>query len=176
MRFLVLTATLAVAGCTSLVPGTLRDLAGTSPLTVDPQEISAAIELPMGVAIADGGANLFLGAKRSDTGQEIGRNFLLIADSETDNGRVIFAIAPADIPEVQKLQTEISEWKSAAPDATEGTLSVSITACRVGDGPQPNATVSVYISMDNEGSFRPLVQAAPIASVLADADDIGACA
>jgi hypothetical protein len=174
MRLTTLPAALLIAGCAALVPDTVRQLNGISPLSADPAAISAAIDLPAGITIPEGGATLFLGATRSDTGEEIGEGFALV--SETDgSGRMMYAIAPADHAPLRALQADIAEWKAQSPEATKGTLSVAIAACSTGGRPARDATVSVFVSLEERGPLLPILRQAPVRAILAEPDEFGPC-
>ena len=159
MRLIPLVA--ICAGCASVVPSTVARLDGVSPLTMDPAAISVALELPAGVGVAPGGAQLYLGAVRSDTGAETGTRAAMARQDHPELGQV-YTVAPDDAAALRAEQDRISAWRAEAPEDTVGTLSVTLAPCRSGAAPAPDATASVALQFDPQEPFRPLLRDVPL--------------
>jgi hypothetical protein len=165
MRNPVFLAPLALIACASVDRDGVAQLRTFSPLTADPAGLAARVDLPDGLAIPADGATLVLAARRSDTGASRSGTFALARAATVDGGSV-YVVPPAEIERFRSLQDEIGAWEAADPEATEGTFSVAVTACVVGAGPAPDATVSVDIRTDPDGAFVPLVRRAPLEQVV----------
>jgi hypothetical protein len=160
MRKSVIFPLLAVTAC-----GAADPWAGTSPLDADPAGLRAAVELPDGVAVPDSGAQLRMMASRADLGEAVEGVFALTSASH--GTREVFRVADADIAEARRLQAQIRGWEQSAPEATSGTYSVSLAACRIGTGPAPDATISVWMSPVADAPLVPLGQDVPVSEALA---------
>lgn len=169
MRLFLLSFVL-LAGCTSLVPSTAARVSALSPVTADPGAIALAMTLPDGVGVQPDGATLFLGAARTDTGEQTGLTVTLARRSDAEFGE-IFEIAPDDRAGFRAEQSRIAAWQAEAPDATEGTLSMGLAPCREGAGPTASARGSVAVRFAADAPFRPLLRNAPL-SRLAGEDDV----
>ncbi|MEM8957247.1 MAG: hypothetical protein AAGC86_05460 [Pseudomonadota bacterium] len=169
MRLLLLSLGL-LAGCTSLVPSTVAQLDGFSPVTADPADIALALQLPEGVGLTPAGATLFLGAERDDTGEETGLTIRLAQRSDAELGEV-FEIAPDDRAAFRAEQARIAAWQAEAPEAVQGTLSLGVAPCRFGAGPARSARASADIRFAQGAPFRPLLREAPL-SRIADQGDV----
>ncbi|SHI04579.1 hypothetical protein [Marivita hallyeonensis] len=166
MRLTTIILPVMLAACSHVSPKTVLSLASLSPLTADPEDIRAAVELPMGVSVAPNGAVLTFSAERTDTGEGDAGVFLLQV-LDTAQGQKLFQLAPDDRPEYIRLRDQFARWEDENADATSGQFSIAIAACAVGEGPADDATFSVFISMTEGGRFRPLITDAPIAEALA---------
>lgn len=162
-------APLLLAGCASVNPITAAKLSMLSPLTTDPGQIQLALDLPPGVGIQPDSAKLTLSAERSDTGASQSQSATLQAQPQ-DDGLIIYAISPADQPALRARQQAIRDWKDQAPDAVRGSLSVTVTGCKLGAGPAPDARVDVLVRLANDADFRPLISDKPLSQILDDED------
>lgn len=146
-----LTGFLALAACAAPDPW-----AGTSPLRADPAGLLAAVDLPPGLVIAQDGARLAMEGTRTDTGDRVSEMFLmepvLVAD------RTAYRVAEADLDRVRQLQAQLDAWETDAPDATEGSIRVSIAACRAGAGPSEDARVTVWLRTDADAPLAPVAR------------------
>jgi len=163
--FLRLAASLLLGGCSSVVPGTVARLSQVSPLTADPAGFVVALDLPDGVAVAPGSAHLILSARQTDTGEAATGQFTLEA-GQTAAGQDTLRVAEKDLSSLRALQARINAWEDADPDATQGSLSVTLAGCRVGEGPDPDATLSIALQPDKDAPFLPLVRNAPLSDAL----------
>lgn len=159
---------LMLAACGDVPPLTVARLATLSPIEVDPTAISVGLDLPPGVAVEGDAARLLLGAVRDDTGARTSATAALVAD---EAGR--WRVAPGDVAALRAVQATIRDWKAEAPDATEGTLAVTLEGCRLGDGPGQDAVVSVDLATAPGARPLPLLRGAPLEAVL---EGIGAAA
>jgi hypothetical protein len=161
LRVLFLCAGLGLAGCSSLVAAGVARLAGLSPLTADPQGFVVAIDLPPGIAIPPGSAQILFQAARTDTGEASSHSYLL-EESRTETGAVSYRIATPDLDRFRTQQTLIAGWEDAAPDQTTGSFSVSLAPCTTGAGPASDATVSVTLKLAEDQAFFPILRDAPL--------------
>ena len=165
MRFTSILAIAALTGCSSVNPSTMLALSQLSPLTADPGDIRALVDLPLGVTIPADGAVLTFAATRSDTGQGDAGQFIL-ERLETTQGMLSFRLDPKDRADYIRLRETFNAWETAAPKATNGTFSIAVAACKTGAGPAPDATFSVYVATVADAPFAPVVQDAPIREAL----------
>lgn len=162
-------------GCSSLVPSSLVALRGLSPLEADPEGFVVGLDLPDEVRVVPGSARLTLRADRTDIAEERAGSFVL--QESVSEGASFYRVAPEDLEALRTLQSEINAWETVAPDATSGSLSVSLTTCReVADVPD-DATVSVDLQLDVGGPFVPLLRDAPLTAILdaAALDQLAPC-
>ena len=164
MRPLILLTLLA--GCSSLVPSTVAQLAGLSPLTADPAGFEVALDLPPGIDVVPDSALLVLAASQSETGAAFEAPFVL---QRRDGPVQLWRVNPDDLDELRTLQARAAEWEAEDPDASSGSLSVGLEPCRIGDGPAPDAAVSISLRVQPGGPLLPLVRNAPISDFADDA-------
>jgi hypothetical protein len=185
MKFVLLALTL-LAACTSLVPSTIAQLSAVSPTTMDPAALEVAVLMPAGLQPQPQTAVLSVSGTRRDTGEVAKLDFVLAERPATldgvdiQPGETVFAyrMAEADIAPMRALQGKLDAWRIAAPGATQGSLSVGLGACTVGNGPAPDAAGAVYIRMARDVPMLPLVRRSSIAGLVGAAAmaSIGPCA
>ena len=173
MRLTSILAAIALVGCSSIDPSALVALSKLSPLTANPDDIRAGIDLPVGVTIPPDGAVLTFAATRSDTGQADMGVFELDR-LETAQGMLLFRLDPEDRAEYIRLRDLFNAWETEAPRATNGTFSIAVAACKTGSGPDPEATFSVYVATAADAPLSTLVEDAPIKDALEAARSAGA--
>ncbi|EBA13579.1 hypothetical protein [Roseobacter sp. CCS2] len=161
MRLPIL-ATIALCACSSIVPSTALRLSGLSPTTADPADFAIDLALPAGIDIQPGTAQLIFGVSRSDTGQEQSGNFVL------ERAGSVFLVAASDVDRLRALQATARQWGAENDAATEGVLGVILSPCRIGDGPDPKARVSVGLRLAQDGAFLPLVRNGPLSAVASE--------
>jgi hypothetical protein len=154
---------LSLAGCTWSDPLAVTRLARLSPTEVEFGAASVGVALPEGVGVLPGSARLFLGAERGDTGESVGST----APLAERGGRWI--VAPEEAAALRETQAAIRRWRAEAPDATRGTLSVTVGGCVEGAGPGPDPRVSVDLALEPGAAPLPLVRGAPLSAVVGDA-------
>ncbi|MXQ09417.1 hypothetical protein GQ651_16340 [Alphaproteobacteria bacterium GH1-50] len=162
-RFLWLPAALVLAACGSLVPSTVAGLMGVSPLEADPADFAVSVDLPEGVTVAPAGVTLSLKASAAD-GESAGIGVRLA--EERQGGTTLYSVAPEDLTAFRDVQGLIRAWEAADSDGTTGSLTVEVTACTLGDGPEDGATFDVGLRSTPDGPFRPLIRRAPVADIL----------
>lgn len=143
---------LALAGlsaCSTVNPVTLAQMARLDPMTVPPGNVAVRLALPQGLKVAPGGALLELSVANQKSGETLTGRFEL---AETNQ---VWALTPQDATRLEALQARTRSWPD---DDREGTLAVTVTGCRIGDGPSPGAVINIDISFDAGGSFAPLVR------------------
>ncbi|MEJ8561836.1 hypothetical protein QTO30_11835 [Yoonia sp. GPGPB17] len=170
MRIGVLSA-LLLSACTSIVPSTVMRLNDVSPTTADLAGFAIDLSLPAGIDIVPGTAQLMFAVTRSDTGEMQSGAFVLEREGS------VFRVAPQDLSELRALQATARAWEAENEDASNGSLGISLSPCLIGDGPAPNARVSVGLRLAEDGAFLPLVRNGPLSAVAPDAQirDMGAC-
>ncbi|MEL6838862.1 MAG: hypothetical protein AAFP85_06185 [Pseudomonadota bacterium] len=171
MRLLLL-STLALSACTSIVPTTAMRLSNLSPTTANPADIAVDLTLPTGIDVSPGSARMLFSMIRTDTGETAEGAFTLDRDGS------VFTINPADYAALRALQATARQWKAENADAATGSLSISLSPCRLGAGPDDEARVGVAIQMKQDGAFLPLVRDGPLSAVTSEAQlrDMPDCA
>lgn len=168
---IILLSCLALNACGNVVPSTLMALRGISPLAADPEGFVLRLDLPDGVRVQPGSARLVLEAERADIPARRSGSFVLM---ETVGERgATYQVAPSDLAALRRLQSEINKWETDAPEATSGSLRVSLTACRTGSDLPADAPVSVDLQMGVDAPFVPLLREAPLQSILDQAETTG---
>lgn len=160
---------LALAGCSAIVPSTAARLATVDPLTADPAAIELVVILPPGLAVSPGTAELKLGASRGT--EQMGETFRM-KDRPVTSGIALpqgatarhFALAEPDIARMRAVQAEISDWKRQGN--AKGSLGLGIGGCAIGAGPAPDARGSVLIRMAKDAPFLPLIADGRLADLL----------
>ena len=155
---------LCLIGCGSVVPSTLMAMRGLSPLEADPAGFVTRVTVPDQVRIVPGSARLILQAERADTKARREGTFVLA------DGATLYRVAPRDLARLRALQSEINAWETQDPEATTGSLSVLVTACRLVEIVSRDATVSVDLQLTEAEPFLPLLSNAPLASILTDSE------
>lgn len=158
---------LALCGCATVNPVTLARLGALDPLTADPSAFAARLSLPEGLVVVPGGAVLTLSANRADTGETVTGRFELVRNGD------VWRLSDPDTARLRALQSQIRGWKSQAPDASSGALTISLTGCATGTGPDPDAAVSADLSLDGGASFAPLLRGLTAGEIIALADPEG---
>jgi hypothetical protein len=170
---------LCVAACGAIVPETAMRLAANSPLEADPSAIAVALLLPNGLAVRDGGAKLELTAKGIGPTEGFKGAYTLAetpvdaagfgADPDKDAGATarFYTITPADAAEMRKAQAALKE-QGRAGTRRKGLASIGIglDGCTTGQGPAPDARVSIYIRTEAKGAFYPLIDKANLSQLL----------
>ena len=161
MRFPILAA-LILCACSSVVPSTALRLSGLSPTTADPADFAVDLMLPEGIDIQPGTARLIFAVARTDTGQAQSGSFVLEREG------TVFRIAVDDVDRLRDLQATARQWDAENDAATSGSLSISLSPCRIGDGPERDARVSVGLRLAQEGAFLPLIRNGPLSAVASE--------
>ena len=173
-RFVALLIVL-LTGCDSVDPFAVARLAAISPLEADPAGFAATAALPEGLELRRDGLILELAARRTDTGETISGRFALVPREE--EGREVWRVDPGRLPEIRATQGTIRGWEAVLPDATEGHLSISVAACTVGPGPDPEGRISVFLRTQTGGPLLPLIRNARLkdAFALAGPESLSPC-
>jgi hypothetical protein len=163
-----------LSACTALVPSTVAQLAATDPAQMDPGVIAVAVVMPAGLRPQPLSTVLVLEAVRSDTGETAIYKAALDERPVTIDGvallpgeaAYLYQIAERDLAPMRAVQATVLAWDKAAPDATQGRLSVGLGACTVGAGPVPEAEGAVFIRLDEDGPMLPLIPRSSIAGLI----------
>lgn len=170
---LALTAALALQACTSVVMSTAAMLNATSPMEADPAGFEIAIDMPDGVFVPTGGATMGLTNAHSKLGETYDETYALQQRSSQD-GQTLFRIHPDDLDDIRAFQARAVTWETEDPEASTGSFSVSVSFCKIGEGPAPDDRFSVSIRTETDGMFLPLIRNAKVADALnliTDSDD-----
>lgn len=159
-RLSILIAVLSLGACSSLVPGTVAQVAQLDPLTADPAAVAIEVQMPEGLAIRPGSARLELSAQRGD--MRAGGAFALAAEGN------VWSLAQAEWPAFRAAQARIADWKAEDPAGTLGTLAVRVDPCLTGAPTLGRAAVSVSIRTAEDGAFLPLLRDASMRAVVRD--------
>lgn len=159
---IVLPLALCLTACTALVPSTVGRLMALSPLTADPEAIALRLTLPEGAGIRPGSALMVL--ETTNDGSTTTDTYVL--DQRGD----VFAVAATDVPLLRARQAEIAAMEAADPDAISGSLSITASPCKIGDGPTLNSRISVAMRLAVDGPFLPLVNNGPLSAVFDETD------
>lgn len=177
MRFALMLPLILLAGCGSLVPATVAMLYGASPLEADPAAIQIALVMPPGLRVKPGTAKMTIATTRLDTNETRGGDFILqarpvvLAEVDVPEGAHsdAYRLSPKDVMAVKALQAVARQWKAEVPEGqTKGTFAVGVGGCTMGAGPAPDATASIYIRTEADGSFLPLLRDAELREFLGE--------
>ncbi|WP_108815612.1 hypothetical protein [Loktanella sp. Alg231-35] len=165
LTFIVLSA------CASIVPSTVLRLNGLSPTTADPAGFALDLTLPAGIDVLPDTAQLTFAVARSDTGEAQSGSYSLERKGD------VFRIAEDDLPALRALQATARAWKVENDAAASGSIGLTLTPCLIGDGPTPDARVSVGLRLEENGAFLPLVRGGPLSAVASAAEisEMGVC-
>ena len=155
MRFCPIIPIILLSACSLVAPGAMERLNAISPLEADPTDIQAILDLPDGIGVVKDGAVLRFSATRNDTGETVDGIFVLAETN--DGGRVVYQIAPTDVPRLLALQDKVRVWKKTAPDKTKGSLSIDMAACLKDGGLADGSTFSVWLRTEADQDPFPLV-------------------
>ncbi|MEM7630498.1 MAG: hypothetical protein AAF227_00555 [Pseudomonadota bacterium] len=159
MKQLLLTVSIALGACSSLVPGTILQLNDVDPLTADPAVIALRATLPDSVGVMPGSATLQLSARLRDGSERTGS---FVIEQMGD----VFQVSPEAHNALRALQADIAACKAADPDGTEGSLGIDLEPCRRGADIPADATLSVAVRLEAGGAFLPLVRDARVVDLL----------
>lgn len=152
MRFAPILACLAVTAC-----ATAPDpFANTSPLEVDPTDFRAAVALPEGWTVPDGAGVLTLTARQSDLNADVSGAFALqVAQSGPFH---VLRFGAEDVAALRALQAQANAWESAAPDATDGEIALTLTACPPAGTTATDPTVSLWIGINGDAPYTQIAE------------------
>lgn len=162
MRYMIFVVLLS--GCSNLVASTAARLADLSPLEADPGGFAIRADLPEGLDLVPGASELTLSATRDD-GMSASGTFAIL---KMDGDEPLWRIDPARLDDLRTLQTRIRSWEEADPDGTTGSLGITVKGCRIGAGPAPDATLSLWIRITADTPLRPLLRNLPVAKIQDD--------
>lgn len=162
LRILALSLSiLAGTACSYVNTSTLARLTTLSPLEADPADFTVFISLPNDINLVPGSAKLTLQADRADTGEAFAETYIL-DEKRSEVGDQIYRIAPEDIPDLRTNQALARAWEAEAPEATSGTLSFTLEACKTVDTPDLNGVIQVDLSIAEDGPRMPLISDLPL--------------
>ncbi len=151
--------------CSKVVMTTAAILGATSPMDADPQGFEVAVTLPSATGVQNDGAHFIVGMENAQLDESFERTFIL-QQSETRDGKILFRVNPDDLDELRALQAKAKAWEMADPVASSGSISVFVSPCAIGDGPNLDDTFSVAMRTQVDGAFLPLIRGASIEDVV----------
>ncbi len=158
-----------LSACGALTTKSLHALDDLDPVGIDPAHLTVALDIPQELAPAPDMAWLYFGGHRTDTGEKSDGAYALeitkAATSNLENVGLYLTLSTADVAKFRRQQQKLGQWKSQAPDATKGYLSVRLNSCFAQTAPDPQATYSLYMRFDPNQAFVPVVSDARIADI-----------
>ncbi len=158
-------AAFALKACGTVDQATVARLAALSPLEADPAGFGVQVEMPDGVRLTEDGTFLELSATGPD-GVTIGDRFDLVPIAG------VWRIDPDRLDELRDLQASVRALEDAAPDDTQGSLSVTVGACAETLPWPEDGRVSVWIALEPGAELRPLIRRTKLSDVV-DAASVG---
>ncbi|WP_204411647.1 hypothetical protein [Actibacterium sp. 188UL27-1] len=165
---------LILKGCGAVVPSTVAKLDQFSPLTVDPAGLEVALDIPDGLDLSAGSEVLRLSAVQKLTGEHASAQFVLqrrdqIAGAPPADGRMAFyRIAPADRARMRALQARIRQMEMQDEADLDGSLGIAIEGCIRGAGPTDGARGSIWLRVEPDGQFLPLIRRGRVSTLFED--------
>lgn len=175
MKFACLALFLA-AGCAFVDPVTATMLRRVDPMTVHPENYVLTLNMPKGLSIAEDSARLVV-TVYAETGDLI-EEFTLRRDQSGSASHL--SIDPADYARFTQLQEAARARKAENPNGRNGALGLNMRPCLIGEGPEPDARLSVDISLSKDAEPLPLLPSIPVKTYLkqiekAAGQPVGAC-
>lgn len=165
LPFLAPALTIALSACSGVVPSTVARLSLLDPLTADPAGFAVALETSDGLDLIAGTTVLIFEAIHSPSG-EVLREELVLNEDRSEDGRVIYVIAPDGVERLRVLQTELLGWKDTSDGENSLSLGVTTEGCRVVGVVVPDdPRVSIFLQLSAETPMRPLVRNGPLNSM-----------
>ncbi|MGR3467404.1 MAG: hypothetical protein ACU0CI_05945 [Shimia sp.] len=166
MRILTLFAPLAVGACGFINYDIVEDVIGVSPTEADPSQLLLFIETPPEMQPRLNAVEVT--TRRETTGEVDAASYAVQrVESETRAG---WRIAPQDWARFRGQQVRAREWELDDGAAPQTSFDLSAEPCRIGAGPNPEATASVFIQYSTGQDPSVLFADAPIGSVFSARD------
>jgi hypothetical protein len=159
MNSLLFSTMLGLAGCSDIPIGTALRLAALDPLSADPAGMAVALDLPDGVGIVPGSAELALRAQAADGAEISGRYGL-----ET-TGDGVWHVRDGDRARLRADQARVAAWERADPAGTVGQFSVTLAPCLTSAGDIGRERLSAALQLEPGGPFLPLLRDVPVAEL-----------
>ena len=159
VSLVVCIAVLGLSACSAVPLATAMRLGALDPLSADPAGMAVVLELPEGLGIEEGTAQLSLRARAADGAEVSGRYAL---EQGTDGA---WRVRAGDRARLRADQARAADWERADPEGTEGQFSVSLGPCRTGDAPIAEGRVSASFQLEPGAPFLPLLRNVPVADV-----------
>jgi hypothetical protein len=139
----------AVSGCVWINPMTALQLATMDPLEADPSVMAVQLELPEGVAVVPGTAELRIATQTAE-GEALDGRYLLVRSGD------VWRVPDAVQPGMRRDIAQARAWERADPDGTSGSFGAGFEPCAVGDGPAEDARFTMALQLEPGGAFLPL--------------------
>ena len=156
---------LTLAGCTSVVLPTVALLQAKSPLEADPEAIEMAVDMPDGARVPTDGAWFEVKAHNTILDESVSHKYTMQQRTSSD-GRTLFRVHPDDLAGLRIIQAKVMKWERETPDESSGSFSVGVIACEFDGGPPPDATFSVAIRTEVDGTFIPLIRNTKVSKLI----------
>lgn len=159
MKNIAFSLLLFIGACAQIPFGTHMALNNLDPMTADVTAIRFAVDQAVNLPL-DTMAKLHISITTPE--QDMGGTFVLDRVSEplADAGQVrtTFAIAEIDHHRFITLREQVLMLGAKYPDDSEGTLSIAASGCMTDPSYDRPIIVSVYIGLDGDTNWLPLMQ------------------
>lgn len=171
MKKLIFASLLMLSACDQVPLGTRAALQNLDVMTTDVTAMRFSVVLSPDIPIQSS-ATLTIAMETPEG--VVSETFELSSLSEplsTDNQvRNIFAIADSDHAHFNVMRTNMRVLKEKYPDDSKGSVSVSASGCLTGAAPDGPMLVSVFIGLEDEAAWLPLLRDADLRILEASAD------
>lgn len=189
----VLIAATLAASCAQVPLSSLIGLRKLDMETTDPARLRVAVRHPDWIRVPPGAAVMEVEQRDKRSGERVlgatiafapsgaGEDLATLAQERRSGSRlVVFRVAPEDAARLREVQKRIREQSPEQRSRLEGSLSVRVSGCRVGEMPEGPVPVSTYLAASEFDGFLPLVRdfdlrEAMLATGAPRHDPIGAC-
>lgn len=154
-----------ISGCVWINPMTALQLARMNPLEADPSVMAVQLDLPEGVEVVPGTAELRLEMETADGDVLDGRYVL-------ENSGDVWRVPDATQLEMRSDIAQARAWELADPDGASGSFSAGFEPCAVNGGPTPDARFTMALQLEPDGAFLPLFDNVRISNIY-DVDAVG---
>ncbi|MEX3017133.1 hypothetical protein [Gymnodinialimonas hymeniacidonis] len=149
----------------SINPMTALQLATMNPLETDPSVMAVQLELPEGVAVVSGTAELRITTETA-TGEALDGQYPLVNTGD------VWRVAEDAQVRMRADIARVRGWEAADPNGTNGSFSAGFAPCAVGGGPADNARFTMALQLEPGGAFLPLFDNVPLTRIY-DAETVG---
>jgi hypothetical protein len=146
---------------------TVMALDNLDPMTADQAGFAVALAVPAPLSMVEDSVVLEFGAKRGETGETQGGEYVLV---ETRDGqdRTVYRLPPLGVADIRAVQHDATTWASAGDN--ELSIGVTFDFCRTSEIPVPDdLKFSIFIQLAQDATMLPLVRNGLVTEVI-DAD------
>jgi hypothetical protein len=176
-------AILTLTACTHVPLATMVKLSTFDMLKTDPVRLRVAIRYPDSIRIPDGGANMLLTIKMKADGT-------ILLEEEVEFEEVVSKLEKAELSSELKQGTRISIYRipeenmpffksfqklllsksEMERDKLEGSMSISVSGCKVSEHLSGKIRVSTFLKTAELGSYAPLLRDVDLKEVMANSE------